>query len=266
MSVSKKIQVTKNYALFHKSDGNRPLDVKKHKKLIDSMKLYGFLKCFPIVVSRDRDGKLVVKDGQHRLAIAETLGLSVYWVEDDTNFDVAVVNCAAKGWCLRDYAQMHAANGKKQYETGLEFASEHGLPIGTAFALLAGTTSFGNCQSDFIDGVFQIKDRQWADAVAGLYVAVTGLAPDLRKQTFIEACMAVCRVATFDPKRLIAGAEKCRAKLINYGTRDAFLDMMEEVYNYGKKQLVPLKINAIQVMRERHIIGSKNKTKKQDAA
>lgn len=261
MSASKKIQATKNYGLFHRSSENRPTDLKKHKKLIDSMKLYGFLKSFPIVCSRDKDGKLIVKDGEHRLRIAESLGLTVYWVEEEVDFDIAVINCTAKIWQLRDYALKHILNGHKQYQEGLDFAEHHHLPIGAAFALLAGTTSFGNCESGFIDGTFKIKDRTWADAVAGIYSALVTMQTALRKNTFLEACMAVCRVEGFDPKRLIAGAERCREKLINFGTRDAFLAMLEEVYNFGRKQLVPLKIQAISTMRDRNATTKSKQTK-----
>lgn len=251
MSASKKIQATKNYRLFNRSRDNRPTDLKKHKKLVDSMKLYGFLKCFPIVVFRDKDGKLVVKDGQHRLAVAEQLGLTVYWVEEETEFDIAVINCTAKVWQLKDYAQKHALNGHKQYQEGLDFAEQHRLPIGTAFALLAGTVSFKNCETAFIDGAFKIKDRVWADAVAGIYGALVTMAPVIKKQVFIDACMAVCRVKDFDPKRLLSNAEKCRQLLVNYGTREAYLDMLERVYNFGRKQLVGLKAEATMALRER---------------
>lgn len=263
MSASKKIQATKNYRLFQKSEDNRPTDLKKHKKLIESMRLYGFLKCFPIVVSRDSDGKLIVKDGQHRLAVAEMLGLTVYWIEEETDFDIAVINCTAKIWQLKDYALKHALNGHKQYQEGLDFADQHRLPLGTAFALLAGTTSFCNCESQFVDGTFKIKDRSWADAVAGIYGALCMMQPALKKNTFIEACMALCRIEGFDSKRLLSGAEGCREKLINYGTRDAFLGMLEECYNFRRtsKNLFPLKLQAIATMRDRNATTKAKKAK-----
>ena len=260
MSVSKKIQMTKNYRLFHKSADNRPTDLKKHKKLIDSMRMYGFLKCFPIVVMRDKDGKLIVKDGQHRLAVAEMLGLTVYWIEEETDFDIAIINCTAKTWHLRDYALKHILNGKKQYQEGLDFSEQHGIPIGMAFALLSGTTTFSNCESQFVDGSFKIKDRPWADAVAGIYSALCSMQPAIKKSTFLEACMAVCRVEAFEPKRLLEGADGTRESLINYGTRDAFLAMLEELYNFRRnsKNRLPLKFLAVSAMRERNGRNSKS--------
>lgn len=252
---AKKVQSTKNYGLFKRHvDENRPLDLRKHKKLRASMQKYGFLRCFPLVAIRDKDGSLIVKDGQHRLAFAEELNLTVYWLEEGTDFDVAVVNCAQKPWQLIDYVKKHAARGCQSYQEGLDFADQYKLPLSTAFALLAGTTSFSACEPQVTDGTFRVKDRAYADAVAGLYSSVVEMAPALRKKTFVEACMAVCRVDDFDPRRLVIGARKCREKLVNYGTRDAYLDMLEVVYNFGRKQLVPLKIQAVTAMRDRNAV------------
>lgn len=269
MSTSvKKIQATKNYRMFGRSDDNRKLDLKKHRKLEVSMKRYGFLASFPVVCSRDANGALTVRDGQHRLAIAESLGLTVYWVEETVDFDVAVINCTAKTWVLRDYAQKFAANGNQAYQEGIEFADLHGLPIGTAFSLLSGTTSFSNFQDSFISGTFKVKDREWADMVAGIYGPIVEMSSKLRNSRFLEACMAVCRVKGFDPHRLVSGADGCREKLLSYSTRDAYLDMIEQIYNFRRKQLVALKNEAVMEMRKRNatVASKENKSKKHSDA
>lgn len=258
----RKIQSTRNYALFVRhSNENRPFDERKHRKLKESMIRYGFLECFPIVCFRDKGGNLVIKDGQHRLAFAQELGLPVHWVEEKVDFDVAIVNSTAKVWVLRDYAAKYAANGNKSYEEGLAFAENHGLPIGTAFALLAGTTTFSNCQDTFLEGKWKVKDRAWAEAVACTYGPLVQMGPAMKNARFIEACMAVCRVDGFDRKRLIGGAERCREKLVAYSTRDAYLDMMEAVYNFGRKQLVGLKSAAMMAMKDRNAAGKSPKAK-----
>lgn len=254
---ARKIQTTKNYKLFTRSTENRPTDLKKHKKLIESMKKYGFLSCFPIVCWRDKVGNLIVKDGQHRLMIAESLGLPVHWVEETVDFDVAEINCTGKTWALQDFARKHATNGLKAYEEGMEFATAHSIPLGTAFALLAGNTSFGNIQPQFIDGTFKVKDRKWADAVASIYGPLTLMQAALKTNHFVAACMAVCRVAEFEAKRLLQNAERCREKLVHYGSRDAYLDMLEHVYNFGRVKLFALKIAALTAMRERIVTNKK---------
>lgn len=252
-----KISVTKNYRLFGRSAENRPLDLKKHRKLEESMKEYGFLSCFPIVCLRGSEKELVVKDGQHRLAIAETLGLPVYWVEDTVDFDVAKINNAAKGWVVVDYARKFASNGIKDYEEGLRFAETHHLPAGIAFAMLGGYTGFTAVRSAYESGRFKIKDRAWAEAVANLYVPTCRLSHSVSNARFLHACMMACRVKEFDANRFLHNAERCREKLVQFGSTDAYLQMMEEVYNFNRSKMLPLRVFAQTAMRERNAVVKK---------
>lgn len=257
---SRKVNATKNYRLFGRSQDNRPMELKKHKKLLLSMKKYGFLPCYPIICYRDKSKSLVVKDGQHRLAIAETLGLTVYWVETSEDFDVAIINCTPKTWALSDYARKWAEGGRKNYQELQEFAEMHGLPVGISVAMLSGQTSFHSTVADaFYTGGFKVTDRAWADRVASTYGPLVRLAPDIRNGRLLLACMSACRVPKFDPERLLRNARRVREKLVPYSTRDAYLDMIEEVYNYGQKALLGVKALATMAMRERSPINNKKK-------
>lgn len=251
------ISTTRNYRLFKLSADNRPLNLKKRKRLRESMAKYGFLRSYPISCVRNKAGELVVKDGQHRLAIAEELGLPVHYYVEDVDYDIGMVNCTQEKWVVRDFAMMFASKGKAAYQEGLDFADAHGMPVGTAFGLLAGTTNWTNVQSAFMDGIFKVKDRGWADAVASVYVTLSKLSPSMKNARLMEACMAACRVDGFDATRLISGARRCLDKLVPYSTRDAYLELLEVVYNFGRKQLFPLKNEAIMAMRSRNAANQK---------
>ena len=260
MSTTRKIQSTKNYRMFTRCQENRPTKPKDHKRLERSMRKYGFLQSFPIVVHRNGDKHLIVKDGQHRLQFAETLGLPVYFVEEPVDFDVSEINCTSQIWKLRDFAQTFAAKGLRPYEEGLAFADEYKLPIGTAFALLSGVVTFGHCHAAFTGGTFVIKDRRWADSVAALYSGLNALSPVLKNARLLEACMAVCRVKDFDNGRLLSCAERCREKLVAYSTKEAYLQMLDEIYNFGKQKRVALRFEAEQAMKKRSaVVQSKEK-------
>lgn len=262
---SRKINATKNYRLFGGSDENRPLDLKKHRKLRESMERYGFLRSYPIVCYRDKNNNLIVKDGQHRLSIAESLGLTVYWVDEEVDFDVAVVNCTAKVWAIIDYAKKYAVNGCEDYAELMEFAEKHGVPIGTAVCLLGGTTSFSNVSNNYYGGEFKIKNRKWAELVVSIYNPLVGLSPAVGNSRFMAACMGVCHVKEFEPERLLHSAERCRELLVSYSTKDAYLDMIEKIYNFNRKYLVGLKTMAVMEMRKRNAIFVKqDKKKKRD--
>jgi hypothetical protein len=236
------------------SADNRPRNEGKHKGLLKSMQAFGFLPCYPIVCIRDKDKHLVVRDGQHRLAFAETLGLPVVYIVVDESFDIAAVNNSQVVWSTRNYAETFAAQGRSQYQDGLDFADRHGLPVGIAFGMLAGTSSFNNVVRDYKNGDFTIRDRGWAETVGAIYAHLAALAPRCKNARLIEACMAVARVPGFDAARLIHGADSAREKIVPYATRDAYLTLLEELYNFNRvvRNRVPLKMDAEKAMHERN--------------
>lgn len=254
------ITTTRNYSLFDHADDNRVTDIAKHKKLAASMKKYGFLECYPVVVRRDSKTKrLVIVDGQHRFELAESLGLPVSYIETSVEFDIAEINTTSVTWAARDYAEMYAKNGVESYVEGLQFCEQHGLPIGISFAILGGTSSFTNVRSAFQQGRYAITDRPYADAVAATYGPMSMLSADVANSRFLQACMYVCRVEGFEIQRLIQNAKRCRDKLLSYSTRDAYLDMLDEIYNFGRAKLFPLKMNAVMTMRDRNVVSKTSK-------
>lgn len=259
---STKVTSTKNYKLFSRSGDNRPLDPKKHKRLKKSMEKYGYLPCYPIVCIRDKKQNLIVLDGQHRLYMAELLGLPVAYAVVDEAFDIATINGTQEKWNTRNFAETFAAQGKREYQEGIEFADRYGIAIGIAFGLLAGTANLSNVHEEYYGGTFHIRDKEWAEVVGNIYATIVGLSPRLRNTRLLEACMAVARTDNFDPQRLLGGAEKCRDKLVPYSTRDAYLDLLETIYNFGRQKLVSLKINAIQAMRDRSAVNKNGSAKK----
>lgn len=251
----KYIKTTSNYSLFKLSRENRAVDLKKHRRLLRSMQKYGFIQDFPMVTTRDpADGLLEIREGQHRFTFAVQLGIPVHYVETNTEFDIAEINTTPKAWSTEDHARKHAANGLLQYQDGIDFAKEHGIALSLAFALLGGTTSFGNISEAFYDGRFAVKDRDWAEDVANVYTAVGRMSSNrqFKNVRFLEACMAVCRVPEFSADRLIRGASSCREKLIPYATKDAYLTMMEDLYNFRSRSLFGLKAAAVTAMRSRN--------------
>lgn len=262
---SRKVNVTKNYRLFERSADNRQTKLKGRGKLIASLKTYSWLHSMPLSAYRNGDKKLIVKDGQHRLDIAAELGIPVPWVEEPIDFDISVVNSTAKIWQPIDHAEKWAAAGKREYQEGIEFAQRYKIAVGLSFALLSGTFHYSNVIDSFTRGTYKIKDRDWANRVAGIYSQMVALSPSLRRATFLQACAAVCRVPEFKEKRLLTCANRCRDKLASYSTRDAYLAMLEEVYNYGHKTMLGLKSSAIMVMRARNATSEESLKAKRKA-
>ena len=259
------ITTTKNYDLFTLSDENRNVDLSRHRRLKESMQKYGFLSCFPIACTRNGVSALVVKDGQHRLEIAKELGLPVPYVIEDQDFDVAEVNCTSKPWTIRDYVEKHATNGNAEYIKAMQFAEEYDVPIGWAFGLLSGTASVGNVMRQIQEGTWKSKDRDFALDVATLYAALCTYAPRIKNARLLWACYAVTVTPGFDRKRMMRCADKQREKLVPYSTRDAYLQMLEDIYNHGQRKLVGLRAAALQAMKQRNAISNATAAKQRNS-
>jgi hypothetical protein len=252
-----RIQVTKNYKLFGKSIDNRDVDLKGRRDLEESMKQYGFLRCYAIVCGRDKDKNLYVKDGQHRLATAIKLGLEVCWIEDTSDMDVATVNSTQRQWKTKDYAWKYANKGNQHYKEVLQFVAEHRISISLAARLLSGTQASGNFSRKFRNGEFKVKDRDFAHRVVSIYVPSIKASKNLRNRYYLLACSKAAMGAAFSVKRFTDSLAKHRELLVNFGSADAYMDMMENVYNFGRRDLFPLKIEAIKAMRDRTPSGPK---------
>lgn len=245
------IKSTRDYSLFKTNQNNRQLKQRKHRKLEESMKKNGFLPYWPIVVQKN--GKpMPVLDGQHRLIFAEQLETEVYYVEADIDFSISEINDTQRPWAIGDYAEVYAQLGNQHYADGLEFCERTGISIGNSFALLAGVNVYSAVEVDFKSGTFEVKEREFAEKVASVYCPAISISRDVRNSAFLGACMAACRVKGFSPARMVQQMKKCRDKFAPYSTRDSNLDMMEKIYNFGKKTstLFPLKIEAAKATRE----------------
>jgi len=251
MSVKPTISTTKNYRLFKVSEDNRPLDLSRRKTLRDSMKSYGFLKSFPLSCFRDSDKKLIVKDGQNRLAIAEELGLPVHYFVESVDYDIATVNNAQQKWTMNDYAMKWAAQGRKPYVILMNFVELHSMPITLGASLLVGNVHLnGTDLAKFKTGKFDISDYDFADRVASVYTQLVAFSKDIKNRSCLAALILAMRVKGFDPKRLLDGAKKRPEKLKSYSTRDCYLDMIEEIYNFNRQKLVSIKMPALQALRD----------------
>jgi hypothetical protein len=255
-----KLLSTTNYDLFVMSDDNRPPDLEKHGKLVESMRRYGYLRDFPVVVRRDEEsGKFVVKDGQHRLATARSLGLPVWYSVSEIDFDVPFVTTTVKQWTLLDHARVWADKGNKSCIEAIAFSEAFGLPLGSAFMLLSGQSSLSKAANRVKEGTFTVKDkdRAAAERVARVYTACARFDQKVKNARFLAACMAVCRVPGFDEDRMVRHSQRCPELLLPFNTVEACLGMLERVYNHKvhARNAVPLKHEAEKLLKERWAPG-----------
>lgn len=246
------MKTTTDYDIFTLMEDNRDVDLqhKKTKNLAESMVEYGWIEAFPLM-ARKVGKRLIVIDGQHRLAIAREFGIPVKYVIVDQDIDVAFLNSTAKSWTPFDYASRYAKAGDDNYIELVDFHHRYGIPITTSASILANTSRFGNVSAKFYRGSYKIKSRKIANDLAECYTRLTAISNKLKKNQAIMALWACFHVDGFSPDRLIEGADRHGGAIKNMGTADGFLELFEELYNFGRKQRVPLKFEAAEKMRDR---------------
>lgn len=246
------LRATKDYGLFTHSRDNRPTDLSNRKGLLESMQKYGFLPAYPIHCVRARDGKMEIRDGQHRFAMAQKLGLPVWYVVLADDVSVPEINNTQKAWTPLNYAQCFAAQGNQHYADLIEFAKKYAVPVTLAAAILAGTACPHNIRAAFASGEFVIKTPARAHSIAHVFSALVKLNRSVRNARLLEAIYAVSHIKEVEMQRIVEGATRCPEKLVAYGTKDGYLEMLEELYNFGRRVRVPIKIPAENAMKERN--------------
>ena len=248
-----KLSKTSDYSRFKFMSGQRPVDMGKpeFRALRRSMREYGFIPSKPIQARPNGDGRLEIVDGQHRFTAAKELGLSVYYVIDKTDIDVAVVNHAQRKWAPEDYAHRFASDGVESYQTLLDYHHSFGIPITHAASIMAGTVHFWNINERFYSGEFKVTNGGLAAAFGMVYRDVCKIIPHAKKVAFLQALYRCWFVDYFDPDRLISSIEKRPQVITRSGNVAMYLEQIEECYNFGKHEKHPLAFDVDKVMIER---------------
>jgi len=250
------LKKTSDYSIFTLSSENR--SVENVSKLTASMTRYGFLRCHPLHVVL-RDGKLVVLDGQHRLKAAKALGIPVYYViEKDANISIPEINCAQRAWSVKDFVHSFASQGLPDYIKLKEFAESNGLPMFGAASLLIGSNfDSGNTGSKIRNGEYRVRDERYANSVAAVVRASAEYAPWARNGLYVSAISMCLRVREFSARQYIEKLGKHSLLLVLCPNRDAFLDVIESIYNRNSPKKIPLAFLARQMSRQRAVAKKK---------
>jgi hypothetical protein len=245
--MSNKVLSTTNYSRFKFMDGNRPVN-HRVKKLIKSIKRKNMLAQYPIVCTKNGDGRLYICDGQHRYTAAMELKLPIFYIETKgvTIEDVACTNSAQAKWTPRDFIQSFATLGNQDYVTLQEFIDEFGLPPSTSAALLCGSLGGGGDSSEFgiADGSFKVKDAAFARRVAAALLSLHSF-PSYKDRGFVIAIARLMQTRQFQFARFTSKLEHQSTKLVKCATWIQYVEIIEDIYNWKTRadDMVPLVIN-----------------------
>jgi hypothetical protein len=253
MNEKTSLRVTKDYSLFELHPMNR--DLSEKPALLASLKAHGFMPSSPLQCVRNGNGKLKVVRGHHRLDYAKRLGLSVWYVVDDSNTDIYdLEGDASSRWSLKDFLDSRAKAGDKDCAAVKAFQRKHGLTLGAAVSLMGGSTDASNKHLCIKRGSYRIADDlRLANAVVDVtdFFRSRGIA-FATSSAFVKALAMCVLVPEFKPEVLKHRITLWPAGIQKRSTVKDYLDELDALYNYGaKKSRVPLAFRAAELSRER---------------
>lgn len=230
------VDVTSEYDVFKRMSGNRTVSETHVKNLMNAMLKHDLM--VPILVNQDFE----VIDGQHRLEARKRLGLPVpyYWQKDLGLIDVQTLNSSQKGWVNDDFMRAYIELGNQHYVQYEWFRRRFGLPHVPSVWLLSGS-DFRNSTKHFRQGEFRVHDLEGAKAKATM---LTELAPHFshwKDAAFIKAFLVCLNRVGFDFKTFLHRVSQNPTMLKPCKTIDAYLQIIEEVYNYRAVNKVPIR-------------------------
>lgn len=173
-----KIESTKNFEIFKKMDGNRPLDKNHLKKLMLSIQKENRLDLHPIIVNKE----MCVIDGQHRLEIAKKLGVDIFYIQSDVVSDdhLQESNANQKSWEIENFIDLFAIRKKNpDYMRLRDLMKSTNLKPKALLAFLLGNVS--PTLIDFIrSGKFKFPVKFGADEAVIFYLDFIAYVTDKR--------------------------------------------------------------------------------------
>lgn len=231
-----RIHSTTNYDLFDYVNSNRPVSEKHVGLLISKILKKNLLRSNPINVKEGENGKLLIMEGQHRLAAAKFLNIPIYFIVDN-NFeveDIASINSTRKKWSPEDYAQHFIKEGKEDYKILVEFSKKHKLPINTSVGLLSGRTSNPNVSliKQFQTGYFQVSDLEHANNIVKMIKDFQKFnIRNFMSKTFVSVFSRIASLTEYDHTTFMVSFPDRFRLFRECTTKEEYKQIFAKIYN-----------------------------------
>lgn len=241
MNTNKRMPIIHNtldYSQFDFAPGNRPTT--ERPDLRRSMLTLGFLPWMPLVCF-EKNGKKLIKDGQHRYCAARSLGLPIFYIlvsNEDGNIEeieIAEMERMHKGWKLTDSVSERAERGNNDYQILRNYCKRTGIGIRAAASMMLGSVAEApHATRKVKDGTFRILRMDIAEAVARIKLATDAHAKWAAHQSYLGALSRCVQVTEFPVDEYIKAMNRNPVMLLNCHTITDFIAMIDRILNYRR--------------------------------
>ena len=243
------IYETNNYDFFKPIEGNRPVDEKRVKRVMESIKSIGQLK-IPVLINDKRE----IIDGQARGAACKRLNIPVYYVVQagaDIR-DVRAANQNSTNWTVDNYISSYAETGNVSYRYLQILIERFRKTFGSSRVILYA------CKGAIMDtnklkfGKLEISPEQYMHAeylltklseYVGIFKRIDG-----RREYYYYVLLFCMDDPEVDNNRLHEKVYMLQASLIPVSNMMQALEQIERVYNNKVRSKVFIKTNYIKAM------------------
>ncbi len=252
MKMIAKIWEEADRRLFELLEYNR--DAKKIAFLMESMGKHGWLNAYPMYVIRNGNGKFKIKDGHHRFEVAQRLGLPFKFVIDEDKATIYELDRATNKWDMEDHLTSNYRAGNIEYAKVRKYRDETGIGINQAISMLVGhQAGSSNSNTIFKRGEFVCKNPKNAEFVRDivLHMKKHGIGW-AHHASLVKALSKISFIEDFSPSILKDKIKLYPFLVTKQANLEAYLELIEEIYNHKSRAKVPLKFLADEKARERN--------------
>jgi hypothetical protein len=232
---------TTNYGRFKFRSDNRIVNSGHVNKLVHSMKTNGWVKGSFVVVNEKGD----LIDGQHRLIAAKTVGIPIqYIVVKQADFDtIQTLNQNQKNWMKSDHINGWVNKGVQDYIVLDEFQKKYPQFRITEHLMFLSNSFTSITKETFENGEFKVKNLKKAEEMAD---NIAKLKPYFdkyyNKSIFVRAMVKIMtRKSDFVFDEFLHKVSIRPGSIHPCGTVEQYVEMVENIYNYKRKNKVNLR-------------------------
>jgi len=233
---SNQVHTTTDYFLFKPIEGNRNKNLLHINRLKKSMaETY----LFTVIIVNE---KYEIIDGQHRFDVIQELQLPLNYIVCNGYGlnEVHILNQNSKTWTSDDYLDGYCKLGYKDYLKYKEFKDVYGIGHYECMWLLNGS-QLSNPTQVFFTGDFKIKNYNEACKIIEKIMLVEPYYEEWKRRSFILAMLQLFKNPNFELTEFLQKLKLQPTALSNCSTTNQYVSLIEEIYNYRRREKVNLR-------------------------
>ena len=240
-SISGQVHTTNDYFLFKSIDGNRNkslLHINRLKKSMGSSYLFTV-----IIVNENYE----IIDGQHRFDVIEEMKLPLHYIvcKGYGLKEVHILNQNSKTWNADDYLTGYCNLGYEDYLLYAEFKNKYKFGHGECISIFNNNSYRGNKDAgtllNFYQGNLKIDNYFASCKIADKIQMIKKYYNGYNRRCFIYAMLSLSKNKNFEFTEFIIKLNAQPTSLVDCTTTGHYITLIEEIYNYRRRDKVNLR-------------------------